>query len=160
MSSSTCLKQSWGKREGYEGMFYRGVKEDIKGNGVQKGNRDVHVLYHLSGHTICFCMYAMCTCSHMCQSACVCIAVVFVCGPLHLPLRVCNCAWSMLAVVPGYNGPSWQPAGSLTSDRKQCIFISLPHSHTPTHTHKPIGSLWCSCHRAVWTISQGHSLHL
>ena len=41
----------------------------------------------------------------------------------------------MLAVFPGYNGPSWQTAGSLTSDRKQCIFISLPLTHTHTHTH-------------------------
>lgn len=46
----------------------------------------------------------------------------------------------MLTVFPSNNGPSWQPAGSLTSDRKQCIFISVLH----TPTHKLSAFLWCA----------------
>lgn len=41
----------------------------------------------------------------------------------------------MLALFPGHNGPSWQPAGGLTFDRKQCIFIPLPPSVTQIHTN-------------------------
>lgn len=76
------------------------------------------------------------------QSRCQCVCMVY-------------SELGMLAVFPSNNGPSWQPAGSLTSDRKQCIFISPSHTHTQTECLPVV-----CCHCPIWTISQGQSLHL
>lgn len=85
------------------------------------------------------------------------------CSCMHAYVRVWQCLVHA-NVFPSNNGPSWQPAGSLTSDRKQCIFIFPLYKPRRTHTHTQggtqSGSLWLSCHQAVWTISQGRSLHL
>lgn len=85
---------------------------------------------------------ALKVCVRVYVRACIC-ARVAVHGACQLSSAIMGQAGSLLAV--------WH----LTENN---AYSSFPF--TNTHTDTQSGSLWLSCHQAVWTISQGRSLHL